>query len=303
MCTAIMITSKNGDVVLGRTMDFSYDINPAICRIPKGYFFKSQTGSYCTNAKYSIIGTAQSAPVLTFADGVNSAGLSGAMLYFPGYADYGSPNVSCQKSVAATEVVFSMLLVCGNVKEVICELSRVNIAGIKDNVTDSIAPLHWIFADANGNCITVEKTAEGMNFYENQNGVLTNSPDFTWHLTNLRNYVHLSQEQKELVAWNGKWLSPFGQGGGSSGLPGSYTSPDRFVRTAFLKSHLIQPENIKEAVSECFCILGNVSIPKGCVITGRNAVDYTIYTVCYNLTASECYYKNTMDIPVADILY
>lgn len=302
MCTAIMLTTKNKDVVFGRTMDFSYDIAPSIHRLPQGYSLKSQTNCFFTKTKHSIIGTAQSAPALTYADGVNSSGLSGAMLYFPGYAHYDRIQSPCCNAIAASEVVLFMLSMCSNTKEVIAELSRLKILGIKDDVTHSIAPLHWIFADSDGHCITVEKTSDGMNFYENQCGVLTNSPELNWHMTNLRNYVQLSQTQNECVTWSEKKLSPFGQGGGSVGLPGSYTSTERFVRAAFLKSHLDILSNSDDAVSACFCILGNVSIPKGCVITDRNTFDYTIYTVCYNLTTSECHYKKISDIPKADTL-
>ena len=40
--------------------------------------------------------------------------------------------------------------------------------------------------------MVIEKTADGLHILDNPVGVLTNSPDFPWHLTNLRNYLNLS---------------------------------------------------------------------------------------------------------------
>lgn len=298
MCTAITLVAKNGDVIFGRTMDFSYPLHPTLHKIPGGYSFQSQTGFHTFCTKYPFMGTAQTSPALTFADGINSAGLSAAMLYFPGYASYDDCNPKEHRCIAATEVVLFTLGMCKNVSDVIATLSNLSIIGIKDNVTHTIAPLHWIFADKSGRCITVEKTSEGIHFYENQNGVLTNSPDFSWHQTNLRNYIHLSQEQTSSVAWNGKWLTPFGQAGGSIGLLGDFTSPGRFVRAAFLKSHLAPLNTGTDAIAAAFSVLGNVTIPKGCVMTKRMAFDYTLYTVCYHLSTLQAYYKNCEDIPM-----
>lgn len=297
MCTAITLTSKNKEVVFGRTMDFSYPLAPSFQKVPAGTDFKSIASTRIFRTRYAVMGTAQKVLPYLFADGVNECGLASAMLYFPGFACY---DTICSKEhtcIAASELVFFTLSMCQNTKDVISLLKKVKILGVEDEVTHSVAPLHYIFTDRQANCIVIEKTAQGLFFHENPIGVLTNSPDFLWHMTNLRNYVHLSREQTQCVAWNGQWLSPFGQGGGSIGLPGDFTSPGRFVRCAFLKSHLSPLSNGKEAVAAGFGILGNVSIPKGCVLTGRNTFDYTIYTVFYNLSTLKYYYKDSLTLP------
>ena len=37
MCTAIKIYSDNGDIYFGRTMDFSFELNPELYYIPAKY--------------------------------------------------------------------------------------------------------------------------------------------------------------------------------------------------------------------------------------------------------------------------
>jgi len=46
-------------------------------------------------------------------------------------------------------------------------------------------------------------------------------------------------------------LIPFGQAGGTIALPGGFTSPERFVRTAYLKIHIPR----REAIAACFHIM------------------------------------------------
>ena len=63
--------------------------------------------------------------------------------------------------------------------------------GLQDKLTGTVAPLHWIFTDLSGKSLVVEQIKQGLNAYENPVGVLTNSPDFPWQMTNLRSYLSL----------------------------------------------------------------------------------------------------------------
>jgi choloylglycine hydrolase len=60
-------------------------------------------------------------------------------------------------------------------------------------------------------------------------------------------------------------LTPFDQAAGTSLLPGGYPSPERFVRTAYLKTHVPAPKNAMDAVISCFHIMESVTIPRGTI--------------------------------------
>ncbi len=297
MCTALTLTAENGAVIFGRTMDFSYPLSPSFKTVPAGQYWNSLTGTRSLCTAYTVSGITEASSPWQFADGMNDKGLAGAMLYFPGYACYDSCTSCGCPCIAAVEAVFYILGNCASVSEIRTALKKIRITGVNDNVTGAVSPLHWIFTDSSSDCLTVEITADGLNFYENRCGVLTNSPDFPWHLTNLRNYAGVTAVQNSHAEWDGICLPPFGQAGGTMGLPGDFTSPGRFVRTMFLKSHLQTPQSAEYAVSSGFRILGNVSIPKGCVITDRGTCDYTIYTVFYNLTDLKYYFVDNGKIP------
>ena len=293
MCTAMKIQAPGGEVYFGRTMDFSYPLDPELYIVPKGYCWHNILNTHEIRNRYSFMGIGQNISPLIFADGVNEMGFAAAVLYFPSYAHYDAVDLqdTAKPSAAALELVNFMLGLCASVSEAVSLLRTIRIVGVKDSVTNSVAPLHWIVTDKSGKCAVIEKTAAGLQIMDNPVGVLSNSPDFQWHMTNLRNYMSVTPTQQQEQEWSSVKLTPFGQGGGTFGLPGGYTPPSRFVRTAYLKSHVMMPSDKKEAVNACFHVMDSVSIPKGGVMTGSDAADYTQYTAFINVNTREYFFK------------
>lgn len=291
MCTAMGLKSKNNEVIFGRTMDFSYELDPEVYIIPKDYKWVNMVSTFEFKNRYKIIGTGQDIGSIILVDGINEMGLGAAALYFQDEAKY--DNITKTKtSVGSIEMVHFLLGHCKDVPEVLEILKEIEIIGIEDPITNSVAPLHWYVIDKNNKCIVIEKTKKGLVVYNNEIKVLSNSPTFDWHLTNLRNYLNFSTVQKEEKNLNSLLLTPFGQGGGSFGLPGDFTSPSRFVRVTFLKNNILLSSNTLETINDCFNIMKSVFIPKGVVQTKRKTYDYTQYITFMN-TLSGTYYFNT----------
>ena len=175
-----------------------------------------------------------------------------------------------KETIASIDFLHFILGRSASVAELPALLKNISIVGFPDPVTNTVAPLHWIATDKSGACVVIELIAKGMELINNTIGVMANSPDFRWHMTNLRNYIEVSPTQTEEVKWNNIRLTPFGQAGGTIPLPGGFTSPERFVRTSYLKLHIPPPKDSTEAISACFHIMESVSIPKGAVVTSRN---------------------------------
>ena len=301
MCTAITLRSEERENFFGRTMDFSYEIEPYLYVVPRDYIWTDVRNINYYNS-YSFIAIGQeSGDELAFFDGVNEKGFAAAALYFAGYADFHEysnenkmdyRNHNKKNLIVAYDFVQYILGRCSTVEELIEELQHINIIGVSDDVTRSVAPLHWIATDRSGKCVVIEQTSDGLHAFYNPIGVLANSPDFIWHMTNLRNYMSVSPVQKERSIWGSIELEPFGQGAGTSQLPGGYTSPERFVRAAFHKTHVSTPKSCGEAVITCFHIMESVSIPKGIVITSKDTYDYTKYTAFMNTNTCEYYFRS-----------
>lgn len=293
MCTAMTLESEQGETFFGRTMDFSYDIQPEIYIVPKGYVWNNTLDMNLIRNKYSFIGIGQKLDgILGFFDGVNEEGFAAATLYFAGYAQYNTQSpYSTSRPIASTDFLHYILGRCESIEALKLELNDLSIIGTPDPVTQSVAPLHWMATDKSGKSIVIEQTKNGLKFFDNPVGVMANSPDFQWHMTNLRNYMEVSPEQNEEVFWGNFRLKPFGQAGGTMLLPGGYTSPERFVRTTFLRTHVPTPKNAIEAIVSCFHIMESVSIPRGAVRSSRNTYDYTKYTAFINTNTCEYFFK------------
>lgn len=293
MCTAITLNDIVGNYYFGRTMDFSYELEPSFYVCPRNYIIENKNSFSNTKIKnkYCFMGIGQNLSSIVFSEGVNEKGVAVAALYFPQYATYDFSNQYTQYYIDSLEMVNLLLGNCESVETVYPLLQNVSIIGIPDSITNSIAPLHWIVSDKAGNCMVIESRKDGIHFLSNSIGVLSNSPNFEWHMTNLRNYLNLSPLQYEEINWDSVLLSPFGQGSGGFGLPGDYTPPSRFIRSAFLKTHCLIPKTESESVITFFHIMESVSIPKGIVITKRGTNDYTQYTSFVNLQTCEYFFK------------
>ena len=89
MCTAITLQSKQLENFFGRTMDFSYNIDPELYIVPKYYAWNNVFNMNKFYNSYSFIGIGQETDgMLGFFDGVNEKGFAAATLYFAGYAKY-----------------------------------------------------------------------------------------------------------------------------------------------------------------------------------------------------------------------
>ncbi len=300
MCTAFTLRTRQGETFFGRNMDFSYVIKPHLYIIPKNFEWDNSLNMEKIQDIYCFIGIGQELDGdLGFFDGVNEMGFAAAALYFAGYAQYDTIQDSrYRKQIPSIDFLHYILGRCADVDDLRQLLKNLSIVGVEDPVTQTVAPLHWMAVDRSGECVVIEQTERGMEVMANPIGVMANSPDYQWHKTNLRNYMEASPYQSEEDIWGNVRLIPFGQAGGTQTLPGGYTSPERFVRTAYLKSFIPIPQSRMEGVVSCFHVMESVSIPKGAVVTSRNSYDYTKYTAFINTATCEYFFKTYDNIQV-----
>lgn len=293
MCTHLILNNDN-NILASRTMDFSFPLEPDMLVVPRNYPIDFEYFDDL-NKHSAFLGLSQTiGNSIFFADGINEHGLSCAALYFDGYASYNEDICNDKINLAPHEVVSYILSSCENVESAKNLFQSLNILNSPLDLIGRAAPLHWIIVDESGSSIVVEPIDKSFNIMENTLGVVTNSPDLGWHITNLRNYINIEPSQKDLRLLNDFELKPFGQGLGTFGLPGDFTPPSRFVRTVYNKFNTIIGETEESLVNSANHILNCVSIPKGSVITNRGQYDYTQHS-CYMALKSRNYYFKTYD--------
>ena len=110
--------------------------------------------------------------------------------------------------------------------------------------------------------------------FDNKVGAMTNSPNYDWHLLNLRNYATLTPSSARPRSIDGVSLAPFGAGSGMLGLPGDFTPPSRFVRAVAFVNTMSPAKDAAEGVNAASRMLNNFDIPKGLVREGSNPEDF-----------------------------
>lgn len=299
-CTGITLQSKDGSTVVARTIEWggSY-LNSRYVVVPRGYAERSYapggTQGMGYTARYGYVGIAVKQKEFV-AEGVNEAGLSAGLFYFPAYGEYEAYDAhKAANTVADLQLVPWLLGECATVEEVQEAVGRVHIV----NIDPRGSTAHWRFADASGRQVVLEIIGGKACFYENELGVLTNSPGFEWQLTNLNNYVNLFPGAAPDRTMGNLRLSPFGAGSGFLGLPGDITPPSRFVRAAFYQAATPQGATGRESVLQAFQLLNSFDIPVGIEFATDEAVtrmpSATQWTSATDLTERVFYFRSMYD--------
>ncbi|AUC14064.1 hypothetical protein BTO06_02320 [Tenacibaculum sp. SZ-18] len=310
-CTGITLKSKNGAFIQARTMEWgAYDMQPELLVYPRNYTYRTELQDKIIGmtwvGKYGFVGiNALQDPRV--ADGLNEKGLAVSVLYLPRYASYQSfIKDKADSSITPGEMALLLLSSCKTTQDVRDLLRKVRVVPKPEKEIGGItAPLHYMVSDKDGNSIIIEYTNEQLHIYDNSVGVLTNSPDYPWHLTNLKNYISIGVEEISPVKIGTLEITPTGAGSGMLGLPGDYTPPSRFVRATAMRNSVTALENGERAISEAFRILNNFDIPIGTMGTKHDPsiLGDTQYTTAADTKSLKYYYRtmNNHRIRVLDL--
>ena len=322
-CTSLMITDLNGNGYHGRTLEFSSVLPTSMTYFPVGTKIESFTPAgkqgKTFNTKYAILGmTAQALPTakqVTFADGMNDRGLSMKINWLNSTT---AVPVTADDSKLLSVTDFGSWTL-GNFKSV-AELK----AGLGSKETEFWLPIlkdfspnpwpqHYHFVDKTGDNLVVEFTNGKMNVYDNPVGVLTNGPDFPWHLQNLSNYTFTNVDKNTGQLGKLK-LSTQDAGIALTALPSAQTSQGRFVKAAFYSNYVRKAKTPNDAMITLAHIMNNFDRPYDLTIDGSGgsgdgirgkgfSSEVTIWTTMSDLNRNLYYVRsiNAMNFAVVDM--
>ncbi|MEJ5085366.1 linear amide C-N hydrolase [Brucella pseudogrignonensis] len=300
-CTSFVLPTTDGSVVYGRTMEFAFPIDSDLIVLPRNFEISATPAdgkeAKSWKAKYAAVGM-NAFGVTALADGMNEKGLTGGVLYFPDFAKYTDPaDAKAEDSLAPWDVLTWALTNFATVAEVKEALSNISVVTVIQKNMGIAPPLHYTLHDATGASIVIEPVDGKLKVYDNPLGVMTNSPSFDWHMTNLRNYVKLSPNNAKPVKILGAEITPLGEGSGMLGIPGDTTPPSRFVRaSAYVLSAKPVASGV-ESVRLAEHIVNNFDIPKGWIEEPNTPAEYTQWSTIGDLK-NQVYYIKTYDDPV-----
>lgn len=297
-CSSFSWETEDQKHLLGRTYDQFGDLaGNRIAVVPRNFKMKTEINENSTSVvtvKYAFMGMAVTGlhtPVMV--DGINEKGLMGALLNYPGYAVYDTSPGKSHRPVHPGFLTGYLLGQCATVEEAAAHLSGINLTNEK--IFGQEMTVHYIFSDNTGEAVIAEPDAEGIHIHRNTLGIMTNSPDYLWQRTNLRNYVPVTNLHTPPHQIINMEFSSFGRGtGGSFGLPGDYSSPSRFVRMSMVKSFAVKGKNEIDGITRMFHCFAPVDIPEGILKAAPDQENYH-QTLCISAMCSESltYYFST----------
>ena len=293
-CTDFQIISSDNSVINGRSMEFGPETNSNLIVHARGERLSSRAptkqDAIKWTSKYGFVGL-DIFGVNTTVDGLNEKGLSVGVLWFPG-GMYNKVSSDSKNVIEILDVAGWLLGNFASVDEVRSAVRNVTVWGDFNPAVKMVPPVHFAVHDATGKNLVIEFVNGETKIYDNPNGVLTNSPPFDWHMTNLRNYLYLRSQNVNPLTFGRLVLEPTGEGTGMLGIPGDWTPPSRFVRATAFVHYAKKPINSKEGVNLAQHILNTVDIPKGDITDNGKTADYTQWAVVKDLKNKIFYFRS-----------
>lgn len=230
MCSVI---SLKGDKVqaVARTMDFNITVVGNKVRNMKAGSEHSIFGKlYKVQQDIKAVVNAEAFIILGMQEAINAAGLSFSLLY-------NIDNSLASKGGNAQVLAWPVYVMseCNTVADVKAKIEKEKPVFFAPEHMKTTC--HFFFTDPTGAAIVVEFHDGNPTVYNAPLGVMTNGPEYSWHLTNLRNYLNVNPEGEETRKWIGQDFDKIGHGNGFLGVPGGNGSPDRFIRLTLNKAY------------------------------------------------------------------
>ena len=272
-CSRVLWDSGTGQVLVGRTQDWTERANSAFRVYPRGI---ERRGSVAENphmwtSKYGSL-------VLSAYDegtheGVNEKGLSAHALYLAGETDFGKRDLKKQ-GIGIMQWVQYYLDNYATVAEAVAAQKTIDFQ-IEPFILPNGYPtlVHVSLSDKSGDSAVIEYIGGKARIYHDKRfTVMTNEPTYDKQIENLKQYRTF---------------------GGDKPLPGERTPTDRFVRAAYYANGLPKTTDPVEGAAYMFSVIRNISVPFGSPDPDKPNVASTIFRTVQDLSGDRYYFEST----------
>ncbi|WP_425826972.1 linear amide C-N hydrolase [Streptomyces fractus] len=264
MCTRVIWTPEGFPALVGRNMDWKFDLHTNLWVTPRGVARSGAPGDpkplTWTSRYGSVVATAYDKAVC---DGMNETGLAAHLLWLV-ESDYGErdPSKAALEQSKWGQFVLDQFSTVAQLVDFLASTPVQILAQAMQNTKG--ATTHLAVEDATGDSAIVE-FLDGVPHihHDPEHTVLTNSPSYEEQLENLKTYAGF---------------------GGSAPLPGTTVAADRFVRARYYRDHLPKPESETHAYAALLSVMRNTAEPFGVPETDEPNISQTIWTTLSDLT-------------------
>lgn len=275
-CTSLLYTDANGAHYAGRTMELPMELPYEATYFPKGTDFSSKADNQPAlsfQSKFGFMSLTVPDPItkdLKVVEGLNDQGLSFSVLAFAsteGPKDMVSKTTDVLAAIDLGAWTLSQFKNVAEVKAALEEQPVLVTALLPLGILKT--PFHYTMHDANGASIVIEFSNGKQTVIDNPIGVMTNGPEFAWHMTNLNNYTFLNNKDHSKLELNGVHFQQPDSGIATVALPASNTSVGRFVRAVYYSQFAEKAKTSDKAVATLAHVMNNFDRPRGITIDNR----------------------------------
>jgi penicillin V acylase-like amidase (Ntn superfamily) len=276
----------SGKAYFGRTLELTMDLPYQLAYCPAGQAFTSHLEGHAPLAyesRYAFLAvtmpgrmpTADAPLKLTdfkALEGLNDQGLTFSLLSYPAAGGPGQAVPATQAVLSASDLGSWALGQFASVAEVRTALQAQPVLLEALTLLGGVeSPFHYVVHDTSGASLVIEFNKGVMALHDNPVGVMTNGPEFPWHLTNLDNYTFLSNVDVSSASFGGYRAVQPDSGIATAGLPSSSTSVGRFVRAAFYAQYTEKAATPDMAVLTLAHVMNTFDRPRGVSVTPANS--------------------------------
>lgn len=286
MCTSLSYRDSDGKVYFGRTLELTIDLPYQIAWLPAGFAVTSQVEGAAPvsfTSRHGVLAVAMpdrvpspdrpiGASDLKILEGMNDAGLTFSLLSYPAAGGGHRGAAMTQAVLGASDLGAWVLGQFTTVAEVKAGLKAQPVMVQPLAILGGVeSPFHYVVHDPSGAALVIEFNRGEMSVYDNPVGVMTNGPEFPWHLTNLNNYTFLSNVDTPAARFGDYAAMQPDSGIATAGLPASNTSVGRFVRAAFYAQHAEKATTADGAVLTLAHIMNTFDRTRGVTVDAPQA--------------------------------
>lgn len=254
-CSRVLYVGDDNLRIVGRSLDWKTPIPTNLYVYPRGMakMGNSLPGSVTWTSKYGAVYAVGYDGGVT--EGMNEKGLVVNGLFCKGTV-YENDSTKNRPPMSLAMFPAWILDMCATTPEAV-ELIGAHNFNISGATFDggTVSALHWGITDAEGRSAIIEFDHGTINIYQGQDiPAMTNDPTYP--------------SMKAIEAyWEKK--------GGTHTLPGTVSSPDRYVRAVFFDKNVEKTGDAALGVSIIRSILMNVSVPYAYTVQGEGNVSST----------------------------
>ncbi len=275
-CTSLLYTDANKKFYAGRTMELPMELPYKVSYFPAGTTFGSRADKDHVmdfTGQHAFVAVTVPDPVshdVKVAEGINDQGLTFSLLAF---ADTEGPVSMVDNTHAVLAAIdlgawtLSQFSTVAEVKKALNEQPVMVTSLLPGGLLET--PFHYTLHDATGHSIVIEFSNGEQNVIDNPLGVMTNGPEFSWHMTNMNNYTFMSNVDESKLELSGVKLVQPDSGIATAGLPASNTSVGRFVRAVYYSQFAEKAKDPAGAVATLSRVMNNFDRPRGITIDNR----------------------------------